>query len=172
MQWQQVKCQMWSNYFLYQPEPWTPELKDTYSAPTTVTPSLLCTWCLISLSFVLSTYSLFCTFNHLQRKLCCVMPSITTSVCPDWSGSYVPEGIHCEVKGSYVRIWKTVNAVPLMTFMARLAPDLRDPDTVCLNNCCSLNSPARWEIFGKLLTKLLNFSEQSIKHGSVTLKPM
>ena len=67
---------------------------------------------------------------------------------------------------------KYTNAVPLMTFMARLAPDLRDRDTVCLNSYCSLNSPARWDIFGKLLTKLLNFSEQSITHGSVTLKPM
>ena len=62
-------------------------------------------------------------------------------------------------------------AVPLMTLVARLAPDLRDRDTVCLNSYCSLNSRARWKIFGKLQTKLLNFSEQSITHGSVTLKP-
>ena len=59
-----------------------------------------------------------------------------------------------------------------MTFMARLAPDLRDPDTVCLNIYFSLNFHARWDIFGKRPAKLLNCSEQSIIHGSVTLKPI
>ena len=62
--------------------------------------------------------------------------------------------------------------MPLMTFMARLAPELRDHDTVCLNIYCSLNSRARWEISGKLQAKLLNLSEQSITDDYVTLKPI
>ena len=64
------------------------------------------------------------------------------------------------------------DTVPLMTFMALLAPILRERDTVCLSIYCSLNSRDRWEIFGKPLTKFLDFSEQSITHDYVTLKPI